>query len=630
LTRKWLSELLSKLRPRGATTLAVINPAMHQREEVEAVIDIFDGAMEIPISRDDTSPEKILRMRWMHGINVSSREISLSDALIAVQRPAVAGKSVAVIDFGNMAGASDVDWLSGAIAETVTVDLKKISALKVASREKVSQVLKSYSQARREDQILQIGKHLAVGWVIWGAFQKLGNNIRITAHLTDVNSGELIGSTKLDGVMEEIFQLQDKVITTLMNTTDLGITSSEMQKIGVPETSALAAYEHFAKGRQLFTQFGWKSLESAQADFEKALLIDSDYALAHSGLGSIHIFRFIQQTDPRDLEIGIASLEKAIKLDSDLGEPYQWLTYAYTRKQRFDEAITAGQRAVQLEPENFLAQYFLGTAYTIAAATKHQLDYYGHAVAHLDRCVSHHPKYGPAYMMLAWIHSLHGNYELAEPNLRMAVEIEESGTFEGVKFVGALTMLGNFHLRQNQLEDAMVWYERSLTGLVKVDHLYKNQFLALTHCGMAEVNHARGVFDKALEHYKLAAELAEKNPKSLGIGYILVKAHSGSAMSFHKLAMKREAELRLEDALRLLNDRRGYDFSWMWDGSDAQAYYDVARSLAVMNKPGDALDYLNLALNSGWRDAGLLQLDESWALLRKDSRFQQLCDLAKF
>ena len=82
-TRKWLNELLEKLRLKGITTLAVLNPYMHAGEEVQAVVDLFDGSVEI-IEKDlEGILGKFLRVKWMHGIEVADKELPLLDLVTA-------------------------------------------------------------------------------------------------------------------------------------------------------------------------------------------------------------------------------------------------------------------------------------------------------------------------------------------------------------------------------------------------------------------------------------------------------------------------------------------------------------------------------------------------------------------
>jgi predicted ATPase len=76
-TRKWLNEFLEKLRSKGITTLAILNPYMHAGEEVQAVVDLFDGNLEI-IEKDAKGQlQKLLRINWMHGITVTDPEFLL-------------------------------------------------------------------------------------------------------------------------------------------------------------------------------------------------------------------------------------------------------------------------------------------------------------------------------------------------------------------------------------------------------------------------------------------------------------------------------------------------------------------------------------------------------------------------
>jgi KaiC/GvpD/RAD55 family RecA-like ATPase len=76
-TRRWSTELLERLRAKNVTTLAVINPHMHSDEEVQAVLSIFDGNLEL-VEEDG---KKLLRIKWMHGIDVVERDLPLSEVM---------------------------------------------------------------------------------------------------------------------------------------------------------------------------------------------------------------------------------------------------------------------------------------------------------------------------------------------------------------------------------------------------------------------------------------------------------------------------------------------------------------------------------------------------------------------
>jgi tetratricopeptide (TPR) repeat protein len=85
-TRKWLNEFLEKLRSKGITTVATLNPYMHANEEVQAVVDLFDGNLEIVENDVGDTRAKFLHVKWMHGITTAQPELPLTDVL-AVASP---------------------------------------------------------------------------------------------------------------------------------------------------------------------------------------------------------------------------------------------------------------------------------------------------------------------------------------------------------------------------------------------------------------------------------------------------------------------------------------------------------------------------------------------------------------
>jgi predicted ATPase len=76
-SRKWLSELLEKLRSKSITTLAVLNPYMHTTEETHALVDLFDGNVEVIEKDVDGQLQKFLRIRWINNIEPSEKEFPL-------------------------------------------------------------------------------------------------------------------------------------------------------------------------------------------------------------------------------------------------------------------------------------------------------------------------------------------------------------------------------------------------------------------------------------------------------------------------------------------------------------------------------------------------------------------------
>ncbi len=533
--------------------------------------------------------------------------------------------TIVVLDFTNITANPADDWLGGGIAETVTVDFKRISALRVISREMVARAIAQLPQQKvTEEKMIDLGNMLKVRWIVWGAYQKLGTTIRITARCTEVATGSLAGSAKVDGTMDDIFKLQDQLIAALMDSLNLALSRSEIRKIQIPETIELKAYEYYAKGRQLFYQFNIEGFQEAQNYYEKAIALDPNYALAYSGLGSALIFRFIAQTNVQDLELGMTYLQKALQLDPELAEPYLYLAYAYFRKEQFEESIQMGLRAVELEPNDHLSFYYLAAAYWGQAATGLKTEHYADAIRHFKKAYQLQPNYIATSMNLGYLYMLHGQYHEAQTYLDRAVEIEDSGKTMVVKFFGGLTLRGNLALRRHEHEQAIDYYQRSLARLQGIQHVYRESLMAQTYCGLGQVNFYLKNYDQALASYQQAVEIITAAPKAMGMGYILTRARLGLARVYHQLGRTQEANAQFDAAALLFRQKQDFNFNMTWEGNDAHAYYDFACYHAFVNHPQEALECLQKAVQCGWADLPTLESEESFNLIRGKAEFQKI------
>jgi len=626
-----LYEMLTGRPPfRGANEQAVLyailnsspRPALELNESVPPEVDlVLKKALAKNPSRRHASADEMRTELEKARAEIPAIQADIAQALEPKEN------SVAVVNFLNISADAEVGWLSDGIAETVTVDLKKTSSLSVVSREKVLQAQKVLAGKKAgEEFVIDLGRELGVRWIVWGGFQKFAKSIRVTAHFTDVATGNIAGSAKVDGTMDDIFRLQDEIVTRLIDTLEIEVPDSALRKIERPETVELEAYEYYTRGRQLVLQMGKEDLPKAMGYFKRALDLDPGYALAYSGLGSILMMQYIARTRREDLEKGISYLQTAIKHDPDIADPYLWLTYGYARDKRFAEAIRSGERAVRLEPDNPLSHYFLGVAFMLQAAIEYTVEDYQHAIRHFNINRRLQPDHEAAHMNAAWIYMLRGLHDEAEEALSQAAAIEESGKPVSLKFVGALTLMGNLRLRRGQLDEALSWYQRSLSLLEGVDHIYREPFKSLTYCGLGTLYFNQGRYDEALHEYQRAEILISRRPRSLGVGYFLLRAYLGQAKALLALGNLAESKMRFEKAAVLFRTKHGFDFNWIWEGCDAQVLYDMAGYFALLNKKPEALGNLRRAVDLGWRDLPALRADKLFAVLRDAPSFAELIE----
>ena len=128
--------------------------------------------------------------------------------------PTGADALVLVVPFANLTGDPADDWIGVGIAEAVAIDLQMGGG----------RIVRATGEARaaaRPDGVREAGRLAGAGRVVTGAYQLLGDQIRVTARLVDVAGGEVLRSATVTGAVADIFELQDRVAAELRGGAEL-------------------------------------------------------------------------------------------------------------------------------------------------------------------------------------------------------------------------------------------------------------------------------------------------------------------------------------------------------------------------------------------------------------------------
>ena len=127
--------------------------------------------------------------------------------------------SVVVLPFANITGESGDEWIGAGIAEALVTDLEG-QVFAVIGPERVVDVLGTLpgdELATEPHQALEVGRRMGADWLISGAYQRLGDQIRITGRFVEVVTGAVVRSAKVDGALDQLFALQDRVLAELLS-----------------------------------------------------------------------------------------------------------------------------------------------------------------------------------------------------------------------------------------------------------------------------------------------------------------------------------------------------------------------------------------------------------------------------
>ena len=131
---------------------------------------------------------------------------------------ALRARSIAVLPFANISARPADDWLGTGIAETVIADLQQFDTLFVIGREALVDEGSRFETglgAGGDHRWREVARAFGVSWIVEGGFQRLGDQLRITARIVDVETGATRETTKVDGNIADVFALQDRIVREL-------------------------------------------------------------------------------------------------------------------------------------------------------------------------------------------------------------------------------------------------------------------------------------------------------------------------------------------------------------------------------------------------------------------------------
>ena len=262
--------------------------------------------------------------------------------------------SVAVLPFVDLSPDHTSAYLGDGISETLINALANVPGLSVAAR------TSAFSFRDKREDVREIGRQLGVGAVLEGSVQRAGDHLRVTAQLIKTADGLHLWSQSFDRGAGDIFAVQDEVAQAVVGALQLRLVAtrdSGSTPGGTPGGTRNAdAYDAYLLGRYHWNRRTTEGMIDATASFRKALALDSNYALAWSGLADSYVLSIPEEYDVpginRDSTLvrAEAAARRAIALAPRLGEAYASLGEILEYRDRRVEARDAYRRAITLAP----------------------------------------------------------------------------------------------------------------------------------------------------------------------------------------------------------------------------------------------------------------------------------------
>jgi TolB-like protein len=194
---------------------------------------------------------------------------------VASQAPVPDKPSIAVLPFQNMSDDPEQEYFVDGMVEEIITALSRIRWLFVIARNS------SFSYKGQSPDVKQVGRELCVRYVLEGSVRKGGNRVRITGQLIDAVTGAHLWADHFDGAMEEVFELQDKVASSVAGVIEPALQAAETARSAGRATADLTAYDLYLRSYAMV----WASARQAPEALglvEQAIVLDPRYGTALS------------------------------------------------------------------------------------------------------------------------------------------------------------------------------------------------------------------------------------------------------------------------------------------------------------------------------------------------------------
>jgi adenylate cyclase len=322
--------------------------------------------------------------------------------------------SIAVLRFANLSGDPEQGYFVDGMVEEIITALSRIRWLFVIARNS------SFSYKGQSPDVRQVGRELGVRYVLEGSVRKAGNRVRITGQLIDAASGAHLWADRFDGSLDDIFELQDKVASSVAGVIEPALQAAETARLAQRPTADLTAYDLYLRAYAMYLSSA-RQIPEALLLLEQAIARDPRYgpALAWAAICCVRLLLDGRSEDPAaDRLKGADFARRALEVAGDdpviLANAAQALAY-------FGEDIGAMMalvdRALTLNPSFARGWHSSGLLRLLAG----QLDI---AIEHVETSLRLSPRacVGPSLTVIGAAHFLARRFDEADPKLLLAIQ----------------------------------------------------------------------------------------------------------------------------------------------------------------------------------------------------------------
>jgi len=379
-----------------------------------------DAAGKLDIAFEDIGEQQLKNIaRPIRVYRVAARREGIA-AMGATLLPLPDKPSIAVLPFANMSGEPEQDYFADGMVEEIITALSRIRWLLVIARNS------SFAYKGQTVDVKQVGRELGVRYVLEGSVRKAGNRVRITGQLIDAATGAHLWADRFDGSLEDVFELQDKVASSVAGVIEPALQAAETARSTYRPTNDLTAYDLYLRAYEMSLSSAGKIPEALRLA-EQAIARDPHYGPA-LGWAALCCYRLVdggQSEDPTvDRLKGTEFARRALEVAGD--DPGILINAAFALAffgEDMGAMLALVDRALALNP-SYARGWFMSGVLRLRAG---QPDI---AIEHVEASLRLSPRarVGNSLAIIGSAHFLSRRFDEAAPKLRLAIQDHPSSS----------------------------------------------------------------------------------------------------------------------------------------------------------------------------------------------------------
>lgn len=376
--------------------------------------------------------------------------------------------SIAVLPFQNMSGDPDQEYFVDGMVEEIITALSRIRWLSVLARNS------SFTYKGQAIDVKQVGRELGVRYILEGSVRRGGDRLRITAQLIDAATGAHLWADRFDGLIDDVFELQDNVASKVAGVLEPELQAAETAQSAHRPTSDLTAYDLYLRACGM-TLASAREIPEALRLLEQAIARDPRYGPA-LGWAAFCCLRLLlvgwsenrETVALRGADYARRALQVANNDPAILANAAQALAYL---GEDIGVMTALVDRAVALNPNSARVWHISGILRVYAGLPDIAIEH-----SEVSLRLSPRARVGTSFLTIGAAHFLSRRFDAAVPKLLFAIQ-------EDPTYPPSYRYLAACYAHMGRLDDARQIVER---------------LRVLTPMVMQEVGHLRD-----LEHQKL-------------------------------------------------------------------------------------------------------------------------------